>query len=166
MMRTAFTACAALALAACGGAREDAIEVAEGCGANTQGVTVTDAWVRAAGADRPATAVYLTLCNAGPDGDALIAAVSPAASAVELHETTRGEGGVMRMSAVERFDLPAQAPVVFAPGGAHIMLIGLTGALEAGGSTQVTLRFASGTELTVEAPVRTAEEAAGRHDHH
>jgi protein SCO1/2 len=98
-------------------------------------------------------AVYLRLINAGTEDDALVAASSPVAETVELHEV-RHEGGVMKMRPVPRIAVPAGAEVELKPGGYHVMLLGLRRALEPGDTVPVRLRFSRGAELDVDAPVR------------
>lgn len=82
--------------------------------------------------------------------DTLITADSPAAAVVEIHQT-RMENDVMRMSPVDRITIEGEA--VLEPGGFHVMLINLTRDLEPGDRVPLTLSFASGTEITLEALV-------------
>lgn len=162
-MRYGLLALAAFAAAGCGRQASESTAPTAGCGEGASGIVVSDAWVRAADENRPATAAYLTLCNAGETADALVAAGAAVARAVELHETVRAADGVTRMNAVERFELAPAKPVVFAPGGAHIMLIGLNEPLAAGSTATLTLEFENGGAITIEAPVRDAAPAS---DHH
>jgi copper(I)-binding protein len=118
------------------------------------GIAVEGPWARAAGATAN-TAAYLVLRNRGPAGDALIAARSGAADAVELHRSSM-DGGVMRMRPVERIDVPAQGQMALEPGGLHVMLIGLRQDLPAGASLTVTLVFEQAGEVDVAVPVRAA----------
>lgn len=100
------------------------------------------------------SAIYMTLANGGATADRLTAAKADVSKAVEIHETTM-EGDVMRMQQVQDgIELPAGGQVELKPGGYHIMLIGLTRDLVVGESFPVTLEFASGQTLTVEAEVR------------
>lgn len=100
------------------------------------------------------SAVYMTLNNPSTAGDRLISAQTDVAHSVEIHET-RMEGDVMRMQQVEDgIETPAGGQVELKPGGLHIMLIGLTRDLNVGDTFPVTLKFASGATLTVEAEVR------------
>ncbi len=154
----------ALAAAGCGRQPGETIAPAAGCGEGATGIVVSDAWVRAADASRPATAAYLTLCNAGADADALLRVAAPSARAVELHETIRSSDGVAKMSPVEKLDLAPSTPAMLAPGGAHIMLIGLNEALKAGATATITLEFENSAPITIEAPVRDA--APGSDQHH
>lgn len=100
------------------------------------------------------SAVFMALANSGATADRLVAAQADVSNAVEIHETTM-EGDVMRMRQVEGgIELPAGGQVELKPGGYHVMLIGLTRDLNAGEKFPVTLQFASGATLTVEAEVR------------
>ena len=91
---------------------------------------------------------YLVLVNTGP-ADALVGAESPVAQKVEVHASTMS-GGVMRMKAEARVAVPAGGQTVFAPGGRHLMLVGLKKPLKQGERVPATLRFASGAQLKVE----------------
>lgn len=162
-------ALSAAALSACSpdvfsGGKHDA----PGCGAGADGVlevVVSGAWVRAVSADRPMSAAYLTLCNAGQADTALVAASSPAVATVEIHESTKTPQGVVGMRPLKSIALPAGRPVGLDPGGAHLMLIGLLGPLEAGGVVPLTLEFASGKTMTVEVEIRDGAANAPEHQH-
>lgn len=97
--------------------------------------------------------IYLTLMNHGNQDDQLVRVVSEAAPTVELHESI-DDNGIMRMiPQPEGFAIPAGASVELAPGGKHIMLVGLTAPLVAGDEVQVTLYFAHAEPITVAVPV-------------
>lgn len=94
-------------------------------------------------------AVHMVITNNGAEADALISASSPAAAVVEIHDHETGEDGVMRMRKIDRVDVPAGASVEFAPGGLHIMLIGLTAPLTLEEIFPVTLVFEKAGEVTI-----------------
>ncbi len=129
-------------------------------------LAVTDAFVRAAPPGAGASAAYMTLRSAGRD-DRLIAARSDAARRVELH-THILEDGIARMREVEGgIALPADEAVTLAPGGLHVMLMGLTEPLVAGDAASLTLVFEKAGEIGVRAPIRELRPAAGmRHEMH
>ncbi|MCS7222768.1 MAG: copper chaperone PCu(A)C [Anaerolineae bacterium] len=110
------------------------------------------AWARPGSVDGT-SAVYLTVSNAGEATDALIAAQSEVAQAVELHQT-RMMGDVMQMQPVERVEVPARGWVELTPGGYHIMLIGLRRELRPGERFPISLRFEQGGEITIDVEVR------------
>lgn len=100
------------------------------------------------------SAVYMVLANSGATADRLVAAQAGVSNAVEIHET-KMEGDVMRMQQVEGgLEVPAGGQVELRPGGLHVMLIGLTRDLNVGERFPLTLQFASGNSLVVEAEVR------------
>ena len=117
-------------------------------------VTVGDAWARATAPSQQVGAAYLTLSNAGTAADRLIAATSPVAERVELHTHTIDAQGVARMRQVDAIEVEAGAEVALAPGGLHIMLIGLTQPLAPDTTFPLTLRFADAGEVTVEVAVQ------------
>lgn len=100
------------------------------------------------------SAIYMLLANGSAAADRLVAAQADVSNAVEIHET-RMEGDVMRMQQVEGgIEVPAGGQAELKPGGYHVMLIGLTRDLNVGDKFPVTLEFASGATLQVEAEVR------------
>ena len=103
--------------------------------------TVSDAWVRATVPQQKATGAFMQIMAAR--GGKLVAASSPAAGVVEIHEMAM-EGNVMRMRAVPALALPAGKAVELKPGGYHVMLMDLKAPVPAGESVRIT--------LTVEGP--------------
>lgn len=128
-------------------------------------------WSRLTVAGQRAGGAFLTVRNAGSDGDRLVGASSPAAERVEMH-TMKLEGDVMRMREVPALDLPAGATVSLQPGGNHLMLMGLKAPLKAGERVPLTLRFEKAGEVKVELAVEAAataaptQPAAGHHHAH
>lgn len=128
--------------------------------------TVTDPWVRGTVAQQKATGMFAKISSA--QGGRLVAASSPAAGVVEIHEMAM-DGNVMRMRAIGALDLPAGKTVALEPGGYHVMLIDLVQPLAAGQTVPVTLVIegADGKRETVEvqAPVRALGQAGKMHGH-
>src|SRR5687768_6985978 len=85
---------------------------------------VEAAWTRPA-AQGQTGAGFMTLKNPGAKPDALVAVESPLARAVQIHRSSMS-GGMASMKQLTRIELPAGGAVTFAPGGYHLMLIGLT----------------------------------------
>jgi hypothetical protein len=131
----------------------------------TSSVKVENAWARATAPGQKTGSVYLDLTSAS--NAALVAAGSPLAERAELHSMST-EGGVMRMRALPRVELPAGQTVKLAPGGMHVMLVDLKQPLKAGDKVPLTLSVqASGMSLTtlkIEAEVR-AVGAVNSHQH-
>lgn len=121
--------------------------------AQSPGLSARDAWVREAPASRPTSAAYLTFDNTTGADLTVVSASTPAAKVVELHEM-RDEDGRMRMRKVDELVVPARGSLVLKPGGLHVMLFELTGALEAGATVPFTFTLADGSTLKVDAQVR------------
>lgn len=119
------------------------------------GISVVAPWSRAAPAGATG-AGYMVLRNTGAAADRLLGAETPLARRVELHTQER-EGEVVRMRAVETVPVPAGGSVTLAPGGLHLMLVGLAQPLRPGGRVPLTLRF----ERAGAVPVELVVEAAG-----
>ncbi|MBN1565855.1 MAG: copper chaperone PCu(A)C [Anaerolineae bacterium] len=147
---------------------------------NTQtgpALTVNEPWVRAtipmaseesgetegesteSGETGGVTGAFMTIANTGNEADTLIRASVDAsiAGTVEIHETTIDENDVMKMRPVEGIEIPADGNAVLKPGSYHIMLLNVQRDLNPGDTVQITLEFASGQTLTVDAEVRAME---------
>jgi periplasmic copper chaperone A len=109
-------------------------------------IEIGQPWARATPGKSHLGAVYLTIRS--PVADRLVAASTPAAARAELHESAMA-GMVMKMRPLAAVALPAGQSVAFAPGGMHIMLLGLKAPLRAGQSFPLTLTFAGAGPQTV-----------------
>ncbi len=103
-----------------------------------QNVTVTNSWVRGTVAGQTATGAFMDITS--KSDAALIGATSLVAGIVEVHEMTM-DGGVMRMRAVNKVDLPAGKTVQLKPGGYHVMLMDLKRPLKKGETVPLTLKI-------------------------
>ena len=113
-------------------------------------LAVDNAWARATPGKSTIGAAYVTI--EAPTADRLVAALTPVANKAELH-TMSMSGMVMKMRPIAGVDIPAGQKVILAPGGLHIMLIGLKKPLMAGQSFPLTLTFAKAGTRTVEVAV-------------
>lgn len=96
---------------------------------------------------------YVTITNSGTEADRLIGVASPAAAMVQLHEM-RMEGDQMKMSPMEEgVEIPAGETVMLAPGGFHIMFMGLKAPFIEGGTVPVTLTFERAGTVALELAV-------------
>ena len=125
----------------------------------------TDPWVRATVPAQRATGLFVELRSA--QGARLMAASTPAAARVEIHEM-KMDGDTMRMRAVDSLPLPAGKPVALKPGGLHLMLMDLKAPLLAGEQVSVRLEL-QGSDgkpevLELKAPVRGLGFVAGHGD--
>lgn len=115
------------------------------------GITVTDAWARFIPGARNG-AVYFTIENTGTTPDQLTGAEVKGAM-VEIHESTMAADGTMSMGPLpDGIALLPNTPVALAPGGTHMMVMGLDPAPKVGDKLAVTLKLKSG-ERIIEVPV-------------
>lgn len=132
-------------------------------------ITVDHPWARATAPAAQAGAAYFVLSTEGDAPDVLVAASTPVAARAELH-THQMDNGVMRMMPVEAIEVAPGTPTVLAPGGLHVMLMGLQGPLVEGGTFPLTLVFEDAGEVTVEVTVQgvaaTAPDQAGHDQMH
>ncbi len=128
-------------------------------------ISISRPWSRATAPRATVGAGFLTIRNSGDSADKLVSATSPRALRVEIH-TMSLEGGVMRMRPlVDGVEVPAKGTATLAPGGNHIMLIGLKGPLKEGERIPTTLRFARAGTVRVQLMVRGAGASQSEHDH-
>lgn len=162
MLRIAVFSSLAIILTACGGSDGGDAKEQAACGGD--GIVASEAWMRAARAGQPTSAAYMTLCNGGSENDHLVAARFAGANAAELHMTTMSAENVASMSPTAGIDLAVGKSVALEPGGAHIMLIGLQEALEAGDEPTLILEFETAPPATIILEVR--DETASGHEGH
>jgi periplasmic copper chaperone A len=122
-------------------------------------IVVSNAW------SRPAIGtgvVYLQIANRGAVADRLDAARTPVARTVEVHRSTDGSvamngmkmSGVMSMERVPALPIPPHGSVTLAPGGYHLMVIGLRHDLHPNERFTLRLHFADAGWKTVPVEVR------------
>ena len=122
--------------------------------ARAQDVTVAHPWARATAEHAETGAAYATL-TAGT-ADRLTGASTPVAAMVQVHEVIQ-DNGIMRMREVAGgLALEPGKPVTLAPGGYHLMLLGLKQQLKPGESFPLTLTFAREPPVTVNVMVNAA----------
>jgi copper(I)-binding protein len=109
---------------------------------------------------------YLSVTNAGPEPDRLVA-VKADFPRVELHTTEVDAAGVARMGAAEAVEVPPGATVTLAPQGTHVMFMGLAAPLVEGEQVPAVLVFEKAGEVAVEFAVeaRKAGDETGHGGH-
>jgi hypothetical protein len=121
--------------------------------ADTGAISASDAWMRALPPTAQTGAVYLDLHNSGAQPRTVVAASSPLAGSVEVHEHRHADG-MMQMREVEALVIEAGDTARFRPGGLHLMLFGLERVPGEGEGFTMTLEFDDGTVLDFEVEVR------------
>src|SRR5690606_10060881 len=92
--------------------------------AHTSTLQLQDAWIRGSVPGQKNGAAYVQIHNGSNHEMVLESVSSTRAERVELHTIDR-ESGVARMREVHQVTIPANGDIALAPGGYHIMLIGL-----------------------------------------
>jgi copper(I)-binding protein len=132
--------------------------------AGAQEILVDDAWVRGVPPSAKSTAAFMTIHNIGTDQMVLVSAASEISELVQIH-TMEQVGEMMKMKEVKELGVPAKSETVLAPKGYHIMLIGLLRPITEGEKIPLSLNFADGTKVSVDAVVRKWGPM-GPMDHH
>lgn len=123
-------------------------------------LTLSAPFTRATLPNAPVGGGFLSIENVGSTADRLVSASSPAAAVVQIHEMAM-EGDVMKMRQLaDGLDIPAGEAVTLAPGGFHLMFMGLTQAFVEGATVPVTLVFERAGPVALELPVMGTAAAA------
>ncbi|MDP6068341.1 MAG: copper chaperone PCu(A)C [Alphaproteobacteria bacterium] len=126
-------------------------------------IMVGHAWARAsAGKMARNGAAYITVHNLGSKADRLVAVETPAAAKAQFHTHVSKEG-VMRMRRIKAVEVPPGAPVVFRPGGLHVMLMKLVAPLEKGGELALVLTFEKAGRVEITVPILAVGAMGGQH---
>lgn len=121
---------------------------------------------------QPNGAIYFHhIENLGSQDDILVSATTRRAKRMEVHEMSM-DNNTMRMREIEGIPLPAKTRVTLtrgAPGGFHLMVVGLDKPLLVGETFEVILRFRQAGDIAVRVEVETtkaATKATGNQHHH
>ena len=98
---------------------------------------------------------YVAITNTGKAPDRLMGATTPVANHVEMHRSMEMNGMAMMHPVEGGLAIAPGASAVFAPGGYHLMLVGLKQPLTAGSSFPVTLKFQKAGAVSVQFTVET-----------
>lgn len=146
---------AAAGLAACGSRQQPTAAPKSG---PADGVSVSDGRLVLPAVKGNPGAVYFTVHNDSGSSETLQAVAVEGAGDAMMHETSMVSGH-SEMHGVEKVEVPAGGEVAFAPGGKHVMAMDLKDELKPGGTTDVTLIFASGEKTTFPAEILAAGNA-------
>ena len=110
-------------------------------------------------------AAYLTMMNQGADPVRLTGATTDRADSVEIH-THVHENGQMSMKRLADLELAPGESAAFAPGGLHLMLLGLTQPMVAGEQFTLTLEFDEADSQTVNVLIGEQPASGASHEGH
>ena len=133
---------------------------------HAQSVEVKDAWIRGTVPAQKATGAFMDI--SAKNTARLVSVESKIAASTEIHNMTMNNG-VMKMFPVDGVDVPAGKTVKLAPGGYHVMFIGLKEQMKPGDRVPLKLNFEladkkrESLELSVEVRDIKGERRAMQH---
>ena len=129
-------------------------------------IVLHDPWIRATTSVARSSGAFLTISNTGAEDDRLLSAKAEFAR-IEVHRTATTPDGINRMEEQEEgIALPAGEDVMLAPGGFHLMLMGLDTGIPEGETRAITLIFERAGAVVLDFPARrTAPEGHDAHGH-
>lgn len=105
-------------------------------------------------------AAFMVIANSGTEDDVLLGGETSVAQVVEVHEMAEVDGVMEMRPLTDGLTIPAGGGETLAPGGYHIMLIGLKEDLTNGKTYDLTLHFRNAGDITVPVTVRPRAELA------
>lgn len=116
-------------------------------------LTMTDPWTKAT--DGEMTGSFGVLENTSDQDVRVVSVTSSLTDRVELHEMVPDEDGQMLMQqAPDGFTVPAGETLELAPGGNHVMLMGLTEPVQPGDEVTYTLETEDGDVVEITSVAR------------
>jgi len=114
---------------------------------------VVSGWARPTVAGQSSGAAYLVVRNFGPGADTLVGVASPVAGMAGVHRS-QIVGGVSRMRPADGIAIAAGKKLTMAPGGYHVMLMGLKAPLKLGSTLPLTVRFTHAGQRQLRLPIQ------------
>jgi len=112
-------------------------------------LVIQQAWSRATPGGAKVAGGYLIIENKGTSPDRLLGGATDLAARIEVHEMTMKDG-VMTMRPLDNgLTIAPGKTVTLAPGGYHLMLMDLKGALKQGDKVPLTLQFEKAGKVQV-----------------
>lgn len=116
-------------------------------------ISLSDGWARP-GSEGQSSAAYLSIGNGTASRDTIIGITSKAARKAAIHESYKGENGMIGMRPAPQQVIPSGGDLYLQPGGLHIMLTGLKRTLSVGDSLKLSVEFARAGRHSVTIPVK------------
>jgi copper(I)-binding protein len=113
-------------------------------------------WSRATAPGAQIAGGYLTVTNTGTEADRLVSVTVPFAAKAEIHESTVQDGVAKMRPLADGVAIAAGAKVDIAPGGVHLMFVGLKQPLKQGQKVDGTLTFEKAGTVNVQFAVEPA----------
>ncbi|SDA93244.1 copper chaperone PCu(A)C [Mesorhizobium qingshengii] len=122
-------------------------------------------WSRATPAGAKVAGGYFTITNKGSAPDRLLSISSDVSDKAELHEMAVKDGVMTMRPVAGGLEIPAGGKVALAPGGYHLMFIGLKRQPKQGEEFSATLTFEKAGTVSVDFAVEGMGEMGGMDDH-
>ena len=130
-------------------------------------IMISDAYARSSGPLAKAGAAYMRIMNHSDESDRLLGVQSDIAKKTELHSHLEDDNGVLKMVRIdEGIKIGPMKDHSLAPGGEHIMFMGLKEPFETGKIIPITLLFEKAGEVGIEIIVdQDRKEKKHSHSH-
>jgi copper(I)-binding protein len=113
-------------------------------------IKISNPWARATPKGASVGGGYMKITNTGTTPDRLVGGTTGVANQFEIHEMSM-DNGVMKMRLLPNgIEIQPGQTVTLAPGGYHVMLMGLKEQLKQGDRFKATLEFAKAGKVDVE----------------
>jgi len=117
-------------------------------------LSVDEGYLRATPPGQMMSAAFMTLSNDSDKTITLTGGTSNDVASIEIHNHTMTDG-VMSMQRIEGLKIEAGEKVELAPGGLHVMLIGLKKSLVDGEKFTFDIVFKDGSKQTLMLPIKS-----------
>jgi len=117
-----------------------------------QSISFEAPWIRLLPPTVMHTAAYVTIKNSANETDTLLNVTSASIGSLSVHQT-KNIDGMMKMLSADNLKIPANGKIDLAPGGYHIMLMGLENSLVENQEITMTFEFKNAGEVEVIFPV-------------
>ncbi len=118
-------------------------------------LTISAPYVRAMVPGAPVGGGYVIITNAGDTDDRLVAASSPRAAKVQIHEMKMDNDVMIMRELPKGLPIPAGKTVELKPGGYHVMFMQVAEPFLQGQTVKTTLKFEKAGSVEVDFPVRS-----------
>jgi copper(I)-binding protein len=122
-------------------------------------------WSRATPAGAKVAGGYFTITNKGGTADRLLSISSDISEKAELHEMAVKDGVMTMRPVAGGLEIPAGGKVALAPGGYHLMFVGLKRHPKQGEKFSATLTFEKAGAVSVDFAVEGMGETGAMDDH-
>jgi len=123
------------------------------CGSSSNEIGFSNVFARATPPGMTNAAVYLTISNNSGQARQLVAVSTEVANKASIHKSEITDS-MARMIPVDELSIAAKGSVSLEPGGLHVMLMGLRGALVEKQTFDLELVFSDGETIMITVPVR------------